>query len=212
VFDRQTWPSSAPPTSIWSRTSASAVILSRGSDSLPTAADIDAAAALLSTAAVTVIQLELPVEVVRRTALLATGQLIGTLAPLSPLPSAVLDRLDAVVVNAAEAASMLGVPVADVRGGPVAAARALTALGPTAAVITLGDAGAAYAGGEDAEAIPAHPVTVVDTTGAGDAALGAFAVATARRCALRTAVAAAVDAGTAAVQRDGASLAPRVRH
>jgi ribokinase len=79
-------------------------------------------------------------------------------------------------------------------------------MGPSAAVVTLGPLGAAYACGEAGGQVPAPAVTVADTTGAGDAALGAFALARARRRPLAQAVAAAVEAGSAAVQEPGATL------
>jgi ribokinase len=186
----------------------SAVVLARCPDCLPTVPDIEAAAAVLTDAAVTVVQLELPVEVVDRSTTLATGEIIGSLAPQVPLPAAILRRLDVLVVNAAEAATMLAATSRSVTDRPVEAARALTLMGPTTVVVTLGAAGAAYASGEVGGTAPAPAVTVADTTGAGDAALGAFALARARRRPLPEAVAAAVEAGSTAVQQPGAALVP----
>jgi ribokinase len=51
---------------------------------------------------------------------------------------------------------------------PAAAARALAARHPVA-VVTLGADGALWAAGSRLVHRPAHPATVVDTTGAGDA-------------------------------------------
>jgi ribokinase len=184
----------------------SAVVLARTPGCLPTVSDIDAAATVLAKAAVTVIQLELPTEVVDRSTALAQGQIIGTLAPPVPLPATTLRRLDVLVVNAAEAATMLATTVPEITASPVDAARALTRMGPSAAVVTLGPLGAAYACGQTGDQVPAPAVTVADTTGAGDAALGAFALARAHARPLAQAVAAAVEAGSAAVQRPGAAL------
>src|SRR5437764_12368589 len=77
----------------------SAVVLARTKDCLPTASDIDAAATVLAKAAVTVVQLELPTDVVDRSTTLATGEIIGSLAPQEPLPATILRRLDVLVVN-----------------------------------------------------------------------------------------------------------------
>jgi ribokinase len=184
----------------------SAVVLARTPDCLPAVSDIDAAASVLAGAAVTVIQLELPTEVVDRATALAQGEIIGTLAPAVPLPAATLQHLDVLVVNAAEAATMLATTGRDVTDNPVDAARALRLLGPSAAVVTLGPSGAAYACGEGDGRVPAPAVPVADTTGAGDAALGAFALARARRRSLAQAVAVAVEAGSTAVQQPGAAL------
>jgi ribokinase len=184
----------------------SAVILARTTDCLPAVSDIDAAATTLAGAAVTVVQLELPVPVLDRSIALAAGEVIGTLAPHPPLPATILRRLDALVVNAAEAATILGAADREVIDNPVEATRALIQMGPSTAIVTLGPQGAAYASRDTAGAVPAPDVPVTDTTGAGDAALAAFALARARSQQLRQAVAAAVEAGSTAVQRTGAAL------
>ncbi len=57
---------------------------------------------------------------------------------------------------------------------PIAVARRLRDEGAEIAVVTLGERGAVVAWEGGAEAIPAFPVDVVDTTGAGDAYHGAF--------------------------------------
>ena len=79
--------------------------------------------------------------------------------------------------------------LAGIQGGIDPVLRKIEALGVWGAV-TLGDRGVVYAGGR----IPAFPVTVVDSTGAGDVFHGAFALAMAQgrneRCALRFACAA----------------------
>ena len=91
-------------------------------------------------------------------------------------------------------------------GRPPGKPAALTALGPAAAVAPIGAEGAAYSGSAGAGIVPARAVTVVDTTGARDATVGAFALATARGLPWEEAVGAAVVAGTAAVQQNGAAL------
>src|SRR5579859_3655547 len=184
----------------------SAVILARTPDCLPTVRDIDAAAAILARAAVTIIQLELPLPVVDRSSEFASGQVIGTLAPHAPLPTGILRRLDVLVVNASEAATMLSTTAKEINCRPTDAARDLIQLGPSTAVVTLGPAGAAYASRNTSGIVPAPPVPVADTTGAGDAAIAAFALARARRQQLAEAVTAAVQAGSTAVQRPGAAL------
>jgi ribokinase len=71
-------------------------------------------------------------------------------------------------------------------------------------VITIGEDGAVLADGESVEHLPAPEVDVVDTTGAGDAFVGALATQIARGASLREAVAYAVRAGAAAVTKEGA--------
>jgi len=154
---------------------------------------------------VCVVQLEFPPDVVNhvvRTAADGGSRVIGTLAPLQALPRDVWTLLDAVVVNAREAAAILRVSRIDVMNDPVEAIRGLLALGPHAATVTLGSHGAAFSTDDgNVTTMPALPVPVVDTTGAGDAFLGAFALSLAERSTRTAAVAAGIEAAAAAVQR-----------
>jgi ribokinase len=68
----------------------------------------------------------------------------------------------------------------------------LSRLGPAAVVITLGGDGAVWFDGSGSGHVPAPPVDVVDTTGAGDAFVGTLAARLAFGDALPDAVAAAV--------------------
>ncbi|HET7478198.1 MAG TPA: PfkB family carbohydrate kinase, partial [Rubrobacteraceae bacterium] len=70
--------------------------------------------------------------------------------------------------------------------------------------ITLGPAGALVADRETVTHVPAPEVEVVDTTGAGDAFVGALVARLARGDALPDAAAYAVRAGAAAVTKEGA--------
>lgn len=91
------------------------------------------------------------------------------------------------IVNEGEAAALLDgtVPAQTMSTPRAGIARddagdltaALLALGPAAVVITLGARGAAWRTGDAAGTVAAPPVDVVDTTGAGDAFVGAFAAA-----------------------------------
>jgi ribokinase len=115
----------------------------------------------------------------------------------------VLENLDPLVVNEHEAAFLLGDSVEGVEAA-LAAASNLLALGPKSAVVTVGADGAVFAQEEDEGYVPAPEVEVVDTTGAGDAFVGALALRVARGDSLRRAVGYAVRAGAAAVTREGA--------
>jgi ribokinase len=71
-------------------------------------------------------------------------------------------------------------------------------------VITLGSEGAVFSDGESTNHLPAPKVDAVDTTGAGDAFVGALAAKLAQKLPLNDAVAYAVRAGAAAVTKKGA--------
>jgi ribokinase len=116
-------------------------------------------------------------------ALLDASKQRGATVVLNATPEAIrarplLDRIDVLVVNEAEAEDLLGNPVSGPNGEE--AARSLAELGPRTVVVTLGAAGAAVAHGDKTASFPAPQVDVVDTTGAGDAFCGAFAADLAR--------------------------------
>ena len=74
-------------------------------------------------------------------------------------------------------------------------------------MVTLGAAGAVLAGPSGTAAVPGFAVTAVDTVGAGDAFVGALAVALASGLGPADAVTAACAAGAAAATRRGAQSA-----
>ena len=168
--------------------------------------DVDAAAGAIGDARVLVAQMEIPVESVLRAVEVAAERgtrALVNLAPTFEVPRGLLEKLDPLVVNEHEAAFLLGGAVEGVDGALSAAPRLLS-LGPRSAVITVGEAGAVFASGDSTEHLPAPKVDVVDTTGAGDAFVGALATQLARDAPLEEAVAYAVRAGAAAVTREGA--------
>jgi ribokinase len=91
--------------------------------------------------------------------------------------------------------------------GRDAAAGLAAGLGGGHVVVTLGAAGAALAGPSGTAVVPGFPVTAVDTVGAGDAFVGALAVALASGLDPAAAVTAACAAGAAAATRRGAQAA-----
>ena len=168
--------------------------------------DVDAAAGAIGDARVLVAQMEIPVESVLRAVEVAAERgtrALVNLAPTFEVPRGLLEKLDPLVVNEHEAAFLLGGVVEGVDGA-LSAAPKLLSLGPRSAVITVGEAGAVFASGDSTEHLSAPEVDVVDTTGAGDAFVGALATQLARDAQLEEAVAYAVRAGAAAVTREGA--------
>jgi len=168
--------------------------------------DVDAARGAIGGATVLVAQMEVPRETVAR-AVEVAGE-VGTrvilnLAPPFEVPRAVLEGLDVLVVNEHEAAFLLGEGVDGVDGAMAAAPR-LVSLGPASVVVTVGADGAVFADGANAGHVPAPEAEVVDTTGAGDAFVGALAVRISRGDPLEEAAAYAARAGAAAVTREGA--------
>jgi ribokinase len=166
--------------------------------------EIEASAVALRGASVLVAQMEVEVEALQRAAEIvrdAGGRMLLNLAPAREAPSSLLSMLDPLVVNEHEAAFLLG---DGEKRGPEQTARALLSLGPRSAVVTLGSEGAALATEEGSEVYAAPRVKSVDTTGAGDAFVGALAARLSEGDSLYAAVPYAVRAGAAAVAREGA--------
>ena len=96
-----------------------------------------------------------------------------------------------------------------VAGGPAGpddperACQLMLAMGPRAVVVTLGERGSVYSEGGQVRRQPAFPVSVVDTTGAGDCFHGAFCVGVVRGWALAETVRFASAAAAIKCQRLG---------
>ncbi len=124
-------------------------------------------------------------------------------APARAIPAAMLPLVDLVAPNETEVAAITGRPVTG-RSDALAASRSLLALGARAVLVTLGGDGALYCGASGAWHCPAVPVQAVDTTAAGDAYLGAMAVALAEGKAPEESLGFAAAAAALAVTRLGA--------
>lgn len=121
--------------------------------------------------------------------------------PPRPYGPEVWGRADVISPNELELATLVGHPVNE--QDQVSAARELLAAGPRAVVLKRGARGALVVTRDHAYAVPAFPVPVVDTTGAGDAFSGALAVALAEGKTLPDAVRFANAAGALATTRVG---------
>lgn len=180
-----------------------AIVVSPGANAHLSKADIQAARATLETAAVTLLQLEVPLDAVEAAVTAATGTVILNPAPAppDPLPDAILQHVDILVPNQTELAVLAG------HNGPVdqAVARELAGrLASPAVVVTLGADGALVVDAGIATHVPAPVVEPVDTTAAGDSFCGAMADALVRGESLVDAVRWAVRVGAATTQRAGA--------
>ena len=124
---------------------------------------------------------------------------VVTPAPALPLPEGFLEDVDVLVPNAGEARELAGID------DETDAARALSRRARTV-VMTRGSRGALVArGGEILAEVPAHPVTPVDTTGAGDTFTGVLVARLAAGDPEPAALHAASVAAALATTRPGAS-------
>ncbi len=150
------------------------------------------------------LQLEVPLEAAVAAARRARAA--GALVLLNPSPPGrqladLLALSHWIVPNRLEAEILTG------SRDPSAAARALLALGPEAVFITLGAQGALVVTAAEERLVPAPAVQPVDTTGAGDAFLGALAYGFCHGRDPFAAAQFAAAAGAAATQRKGAQAA-----
>jgi ribokinase len=150
-------------------------------------------------------QLEVPVATVRAAfgaARKAGARSVLSLSPLVPGARELVPMADLLVCNRGEAASMLGRALDD---DPTALAKGLLAMGVTTAVVTLGADGAVLANATGASEFPAvQPRVVRDTTGAGDAFLGALTAALAMGLPVEASIQKGLLAGARAVEDLGA--------
>lgn len=155
-------------------------------------------------AAVVVVQGELPACATEAAVRAATGRVIINLAPAIDLDPSVLLRADPLVVNEVEAGQVLAALGGDATSGPAAVVRALLTCGLGSVVLTLGGSGALAADADGVLSVAAPAVPVIDTTGAGDAFVGALAARLATGGTLGDAVRFAVRVGSFSVQHPGA--------
>jgi ribokinase len=97
-------------------------------------------------------------------------------APARPLNRELLAMIATLIVNVSEAAALAPLFGWPAEAGAFAAAAA-AAIDGLEVVVTRGAAGAISVRGHDRIHVPAPNVEVIDTTGAGDAFVGAFAAA-----------------------------------
>ena len=150
----------------------------KGANDLLKPADVDAAADLLKTVDCMVLQFEIPLETVYYSVSFARKNGIRCIvnpAPAQPVDMNGLAGLDYFVPNESEAETITGVPVRNVDEAKKCAEKLLSG-GVKRVIITLGANGSLLASREGMEHIAAFSVKSVDSTGAGDAFIGSFAV------------------------------------
>ena len=154
------------------------IIVVKGANDRLLPADVDAAQPVLETADCIVLQFEIPLETVAHTVRFARSRGIRCIvnpAPAQPLDLAALAGVDYFVPNETEAETITGMPVRSIDDAR-ACAMHLVGQGLQRVIITLGERGALVAHAHGADHVPPYRVATIDTTGAGDAFVGSFAV------------------------------------
>jgi len=183
------------------------IVIVKGANGELSPADVERAGAALKTCDLILLQLEVPLETVY--AAIRFGKAHGVKTVLNPAPAtpaldiAYVREVDYFIPNESELAILTGMPTqtdADVE----AAAKSLIAQGVQAVIVTLGGRGALLATAEGTQRIAPTPVTPLDTTGAGDAFVGAFARFHGSRASLDEALTRAASYAADSVTRKGA--------
>ncbi len=154
------------------------ILVVKGANDALMPADVDAAAETLKSADCIVLQFEIPVETVYYTVEFARKHGIRCIlnpAPAQPVDLGALKDLDYFVPNESEAETITGSPVKNVEDAKQCAEK-LVASGIRRVIITLGANGSLLAGRDGSEHVPPFAVNSIDSTGAGDAFIGSFAV------------------------------------
>jgi ribokinase len=160
-----------------------AIIVCPGAARLISPADIEANRKLIEGASIFITQLEQPIDTAECALGMAKRAGVTTIlntAPAAPLPDSIFALCDYMTPNETEVEDMTGVKV-ETLDDAKAAANALLSRGVGTAVITLGERGALIHNKKISEVVPIFRFgPVVETTGAGDAFNGGFAVGLAR--------------------------------
>jgi ribokinase len=157
-----------------------AIIVESGAAAKLSPADVAAAENVIRGSKVLITQFEQPVETAIAGLTLARRHGVITIlnpAPALPVDDAIYALCDYVTPNETEAATLTGLKV-ETEADALAAAKEFVRRGARNALITLGEKGALLHGAAGTHMVPAFKVAkVVETTGAGDAFNGGFAVA-----------------------------------
>ena len=154
------------------------ILVVKGANDALKPADVDAAAEMLKSTDCIVLQFEIPLETVYYTVAFARKHGIRCIlnpAPGQPVDMGALAGLDYFVPNESEAESITGIAIRNIDDARTCANK-LVNEGIHRVIITLGAKGSLLAGRESSEHVPAFAVRSVDSTGAGDAFIGSFAV------------------------------------
>ncbi len=179
-----------------------------GANARWSAADIDAYAADIARAKITLLQREVPHEAnlaVAKAARAAGGSVLLDPAPVGDA-SRMADLIalsDIISPNETEAAEITGIEPTDLASAE-AAARNLLERGPKTVIVKLGSRGALLVTADEVKHFAPFKVQVVDTVAAGDSFNGGFAVAFSQGQPLHDCVRYGSAAGAIAVTRAGA--------
>ncbi|RCK76828.1 MAG: Ribokinase [Anaerolineae bacterium] len=178
-----------------------AIVVAPGANGRLTPQDVLRSQALFEEAEVLVLQLECPLAAVEQAIQLAKSyqmRVVLNPAPAQPLRDELVRSVDFLIPNQTELQILAGETATE------KAIDHLLSLGVQNLILTLGEEGAMIVDQNQRTRVQAYKVQAVDTTAAGDAFVGAFAVAISQEKSILEAVQMGVAAGALAVTKAGA--------
>jgi ribokinase len=159
-----------------------AITVVAGANAYLSPASLDSKIELIRTAGILLTQLEIPLETVEHLAAIAAQEGVPLMldpAPARALPPSLLKRIEWLTPNETETSVLTGSGPGELSDESIEdAANALLDRGSRNVILKLGDRGCYVALSDGTrQLVPAYSVNPVDTTAAGDAFNGAFAVA-----------------------------------
>jgi ribokinase len=183
------------------------IIVAGGANETLSASDMEERANVIRGSRALLAQLEVPLGAVETALALAREAGVMTFlnpAPAQPLDDALLALCDWIIPNEPEASQLTGVNVTGPSGAREAARHLRERSKGANVIVTLGAYGAWIEAGALSRLVPGFAVPVVDTVGAGDTFIGAFAASIASGAEIERAVRFASAAAALAVMRKGA--------
>jgi ribokinase len=156
------------------------IVVTPGANSLLTPADLEDHATVIRGAGAVLAQLEIPLETVEYLSQICSRRgvpLILDPAPAADLPDGIFKNLAWLTPNQSEAMHYAKALATGIQKDPRSIVQELLSLGVRGLILKLGSQGAIVASNDGSvAALPAFDVKAVDTTAAGDAFNGGFAV------------------------------------
>ncbi len=151
--------------------------ISRGANYDLNIEDINKISDIIRNSKILILQLEIPIKVVEYAIDLASRNevfVILNAAPASKIDDRVLSKVDCLVVNETEASFYLGIEDGNFEFSEEDCKKLFSKI-KKLLIITLGKKGSIIYDGEIMNKIESHKVDAIETTGAGDSFVGAFA-------------------------------------
>jgi ribokinase len=154
------------------------IIVVKGANDMLRPADVEAAASTLRGVDTIILQFEIPLETIYYVVKFAKANRIRCIvnpAPAQPVNLESLRDADYFIPNETEAETLTGLPVKSIEDAKACASACLKK-GFGRVILTLGERGSLLASAQGFEVVAPFAVKPMDTTGAGDAFIGSFAV------------------------------------